>query len=210
VSSVLATSKATEITELTAVPASRYLVFGSLAISGWVLDLWTKHWVFQWLGMPKRDNQWWLWEGYVGIETALNSGALFGFGTGYGSVFALLSVIAAAGILFWLFRLGAAHDWLLTVALGCVMGGIGGNLYDRLGLWQNPANPGEWRNEVRDWILLRYQGFTWPNFNIADSLLVCGALLLVWHGLFHTEPPAEKSRSTSNSAERRSDRGPVD
>lgn len=209
-SSVLASSKATEITELTAVSASRYLVFGGLAISGWILDLGTKHWVFQWRGMPKPDNQWWLWENYVGIETALNSGALFGLGPGYGSVFALLSVVAAFGIVFWLFRLGAAHDWLLTVALGCVMGGIGGNLYDRLGLWQNPENPGEWRNEVRDWILLRYQEFTWPNFNVADSLLVCGAFLLVWHGLFHQEPHSEKSSSSVQTPETPGDRGPVD
>jgi signal peptidase II len=88
-------------------------------------------------------------------------------------------VVAAIGILVWLFWLGAAHDWLLTVALGSVMGGIGGNLFDRLGLWQNPENPGQWRTEVRDWILFRYEQYTWPNFNIADSLLVCGAILLV-------------------------------
>jgi signal peptidase II len=143
--------------------------------------------------MPAIDSQWWLLEGYVGIETALNDGALFGLGSGYGHVFALLSVVAAVGILIWLFRLGAAHDWLLTVALGCVMGGIGGNLFDRLGLWQNPDNPGQWRNEVRDWILLRYQEFSWPNFNIADSLLVCGAFLLVWHGLFHKQLPPAKN-----------------
>jgi signal peptidase II len=190
---VLANSKATEISELGSVPLNRYLVFGILAIGGCAVDLLTKHWVFHWRGMPAIDSQWWLLDGYVGIETALNDGALFGLGSGHGHVFALLSVVAAVGILIWLFRLGAAHDWLLTVALGCVMGGIGGNLFDRLGLWQDPDNPGQWRNEVRDWILLRYQEFTWPNFNIADSLLVCGAFLLVWHGLFHKQPPPAKN-----------------
>jgi signal peptidase II len=193
VSSVLASSKATEISELGSVPPNRYLVFGILAVGGCAADLLTKHWVFQWRGMPAFGNQWWLLEGYVGIETALNDGALFGLGSGYGYVFALLSVVAAVGIIIWLFRLGAAHDWLLTVALGSVMGGIGGNLFDRLGLWRNPENPGEWRNEVRDWILLRYQEFTWPNFNIADSLLVCGAFLLVWHGLFYKQPPPTRT-----------------
>ena len=104
-------------------------------------------------------------------------------GPGFGTGFAFLSVVAAVGIVVWLFWFQAARDWLLTIALGCVMGGIGGNLYDRLGLWQEPGVPGAFHNEVRDWILFRYHSYTWPNFNIADSLLVCGACLLLWHGL---------------------------
>jgi signal peptidase II len=34
---------------------------------------------------------------------------------------------------------------------------------------------------VRDWILVMIGSFHWPNFNLADSMLVCGAILLVWH-----------------------------
>jgi len=34
---------------------------------------------------------------------------------------------------------------------------------------------------VRDWILVMIGNWPWPNFNIADSLLVCGAGLLLWH-----------------------------
>ena len=170
------------------------------AFCGCFLDLLTKHWVFQWRGMPRANNEWWLWEGYVGIETALNDGALFGMGSGYGYVFAVLSIVAAAGILVWLFGYGAAHDWLLTIALGCIMGGIGGNLYDRLGLWQNPEQAGQYRNEVRDWILLRYGDWTWPNFNVADSLLVCGAALLMYHGLvYHDDRPASSSPANHES-----------
>ncbi len=59
-------------------------------------------------------------------------------------VFALLSVGAVAGILWWLFWAGAARQWILTAALGSITGGVLGNLYDRLGLpglrW-NFANP---------------------------------------------------------------------
>jgi lipoprotein signal peptidase len=36
--------------------------------------------------------------------------------------------------------------------------------------------------------LLRYKDHTWPNFNIADSLLVCGAALLFCHAIFYREP----------------------
>lgn len=164
-----------------AVAVARYVLFAALAIGGCLADLLTKHWVFQWRGMPRANNEWWIWQGYVGIETTLNSGALFGAGAGYGGLFALLSIVAALVIIYWIFARDGARDLLLTVALGLILGGIGGNLYDRLGFWHPPGAPGQWRNEVRDWILLRYGSYTWPNFNIADCLLVCGAALLMWH-----------------------------
>ncbi|MCY2992890.1 MAG: signal peptidase II [Planctomycetota bacterium] len=177
---------------------SRYVVFLAIASCGCALDLLTKHWVFHWQGMPAHWDsmpadwvgdpsphlEWWIWGNFAGIQTSLNAGALFGIGHGYSGLFALLSILAAAGIVLWLFRFGAAHELFLTVALACVMAGICGNLYDRLGLWHAPGTPDVWPKLVRDWILLRYHGYTWPNFNIADSLLVCGAGLLLWHGFF--------------------------
>ena len=147
--------------------------------------------------MPRPNNEWWLIEGYVGIETALNPGALFGMGAGQGNLFAVLSVIAVFGILFWLFVGKAAQNLLLTLALGSVTGGILGNLYDRLSLWHEPSMPAQWRGCVRDWILFRYKDFTWPNFNIADCMLVCGAGLLVLHAVIHRER-TEMSNETSN------------
>jgi len=43
---------------------------------------------------------------------------------------------------------------------------------------------------VRDWALVRSGPWQWPNFNFADSLLVCGALLLVWHSFFRADVEA--------------------
>lgn len=174
------------------VPASRHAIFWLLAIGGCAADLATKHSVFDSLGVPGASEPWWLWEGYVGIETATNPGALFGMGAGGANWFAGLSVVAMVGILYWLFVRKAAVDGLLTFALGCVTGGILGNLYDRLGLWTATGPDGEQYKdiqEVRDWILLRYGNFTWPNFNIADCLLVCGAALLFWHAFFVADRP---------------------
>jgi signal peptidase II len=153
--------------------------------TGCFADLLTKHWVFAWRGLPTESgsSEWWLWEPYFGIQTALNTGALFGMWSGQGSLFAALSIVAIIAILCWLFLAGAAHDRRLILALGCVMGGILGNLYDRLGFWAGPSVNSEMRSAVRDWILIRYGSFTWPNFNIADSLLVCGATMLFWHAM---------------------------
>ena len=172
------------------IPASRYYVYLVLAIFGAVADLWTKQAVFFWRGSPGIQPIWWLIPEYVGIETAVNTGALFGLGSGFGWLFAVMSVGAGVGILVWLFFFRAAQSLWLTVAMGCVTGGIIGNLYDRIGLGYQAHWPAEWKSGVRDWILLRWGTHTWPNFNIADSLLVCGAIMLAWHTF---RAPAESS-----------------
>ncbi len=176
------------------VPASRYGVFFGLALAGCLLDLITKHLIFQRFGMPPKPT-WWLWEGIVGIQTSLNEGALFGFGQGMVPLFAALSIVAALAILWWLFVAGAARDWVLCIALALITAGIFGNLYDRLGLPGLRWNGGEPVYAVRDWILVMIGKWPWPNFNVADSMLVCGAALLLWHA-FHVQesqfPPVEK------------------
>jgi signal peptidase II len=156
--------------------------------------------------MPRPGNEWWIWESLVGIETALNHGALFGIGQGRSGLFSVLSVIAAAGIVYWLFAAKAARDWLLTIALSMITGGILGNLYDRLGLWGGQDSNGETIHAVRDWILIAYGGLNlpllgekWPNFNIADSLLVCGAGLLIWHAF--TTNDASKTAPAARTGE---------
>ena len=157
-----------------AVPVSRYLVYLAIAVGVCATDLGTKSWMFAHLGMPDGREPWWLWHGVFGFQTSLNRGALFGMGQGMVAVFAALSIAAAIGIASWLFVFGAARDWLLTIALALVTAGILGNLYDRL----SPLHA------VRDFILVMIGNWPWPTFNVADSSLVCGAILLIWHSLF--------------------------
>lgn len=171
-----------------AVSINRYLTFFALAIGVCVADLGVKAWMFRHLsyGQP-----WWLWDGVVGFQTTLNPGALFGMGQGLWPVFSAISFGAMIGIVLWLFVAGAASDRLLTVALGLVSGGISGNLYDRLGLPGLTWPPGVVDqvagapvHAVRDYVLVMIGPHKWPNFNIADSALVCGAALLVFHAFF--------------------------
>lgn len=180
-----------------AVPASRYLVFGGIASVGLLVDLLTKQVVFDSLGMPHQNPSYWLVDEVFGFTTSLNEGALFGIGQGRGLVFSGLSFVAACGIVYWLFVAKAAHDLLLTVALGLVTGGILGNLYDRLGLpgllWPLDGihAAGQPVYAVRDWVHFKVDPYLdWPIFNIADSLLVCGAALLIWHAM-HVEQASE-------------------
>ena len=176
-----------------AVPLNRYLIYGAIA-AGCLTDLATKRWTFNLLGMPGGRTLW-LWEGVFGLQTSLNEGALSGWGRASVAVFAILSVAALVGVLVWLFVAGAARDRLLTVALGCVTAGILGNLYDRLGL------PGFGRQRcepvyaVRDWILVMIGPWRWPNFNIADPLLVVG-------GAAGVACLLDRSRSTEHAKRR--------
>ncbi|MEM1225323.1 MAG: signal peptidase II [Planctomycetota bacterium] len=186
--------------ESSPVSPSRWVLFAGLAAVGGGLDLWTKQSVFAWRGLPGLKEVYWVIEGYFGVQTAVNIGAVFGLGAGKGWLFAVLSVVAAIGILVWLFVFGAAVSKWLTVAMGFVMGGIIGNLYDRLGLWWQPDYPEPWRTGVRDWILWQASDeWRWPNFNIADSLLVTGAIMLMIHSTFMATPGHESSKTVVDS-----------
>ena len=166
-------------------------LFVVIALIGLAADLLTKHWVFQTLGMPgeyKFNHEpelravYWVWHGIAGFQTSLNTGGLFGLGQGQASILAGLSLVFLAGVLLYVL-LWAWRSLFLSAVLGMIAAGIGGNLYDRLG-WHGLTDPaGETIYAVRDWILCMIGTFPWPNFNIADSLLVCSVILLLLHEL---------------------------
>lgn len=178
----------------------RFILFLVPAVVGLVTDLATKSWFFSQPEL-RAGKIYWLWQDHAGFQLSWNEGALFGFGQGKVWLFVALSVSAAIAIPVWLFWYRAARDAWLTFALGCVMGGILGNLFDRMGLhgevW--PAGhprAGETVHAVRDWILWQVnQQWRWPNFNIADSLLVTGAALMFVHALWHPRPVGMDSSS---------------
>jgi signal peptidase II len=163
----------------------RGVVFGALTILGTAIDLWTKEQTFRLKGLPgEQTPTWWvenLWGGYAGVETAINQGALFGLGQGYGWLFALVSIVAIAGMILWLFVGKACESLWLTITMGLIAGGILGNLYDRLNMHGLPGA----------------DEYTWPNFNIADALLVAGAILLgIYSFLYPTDDGKVSPKAT--------------
>ena len=177
--------------------AGRLKLFLTIGISGLVADLWTKSYMFAELGLPHETIgvDWWVIEDFFGFQTAVNQGALFGMGQGGSSVFALFSVIAFIAILFWFIRGGAWNSLFLTICLGCITGGVLGNFYDRMGWWHGDEIHPDYAYGVRDFILFTYQDYVWPNFNIADCLLVCGAFLLLVYS-FKYENKASPDKET--------------
>ena len=172
----------------------RFVLFFCVAALTLLADLVSKSVIFSSFFDPAQDFQmphFWV-DGMFGIQTSTNPGALFGMGSGYSWLFAILSLVALSGIMLWLFVFGAGYDLFLTLTLGLISGGIMGNLYDRLGWGALPSYPESIRTNVRDWILFRLEGVPffdpWPNFNLADCWLVCGAALLFFHALFLAPP----------------------
>jgi signal peptidase II len=86
--------------------------------------------------------------------------------------FVAISLGASVLLIVWLRKL-KPQQWVLAVALSLVLGGAVGNLIDRL-----------WLGYVIDFIQLYYRGFYWPAFNVADSAISVGAVLLIWDALF--------------------------
>ena len=112
------------------------------------------------------------------LFTSFNEGALWGIGQGWTWLFALLSILAACGVFYWLFVHGAAISKWLTVALSLIMAGTLGNLWDRVGLHGCEVD-GRPIFGVRDFLLFTFGEFHWPVFNFADVFLVTGAIMLV-------------------------------
>lgn len=170
----------------------RYVLFSVLAIGGLLADLITKTLVFKnhFHAQDPSVSHWWV-DGVFGIQTSFNGGALFGMFQGGSFWLACLSILALSGILIWLFIFKMAASRFLTITLGLITGGVVGNLYDRMGFGYVQEHPEHTVYHVRDWIHFRLEGVPffdpWPNFNIADGLLVVGACMLFLFAVFVPE-----------------------
>jgi lipoprotein signal peptidase len=108
--------------------------------------------------------------GAIYLDQTRNSGAAFSLGTGFTVI---LTAVAIAVVVFIVRTAGRMRSTGWALALGLVLGGALGNLVDRLF-----REPGFLRGHVVDWIsLFGPYGEHWPIFNIADSAIVCGAVL---------------------------------
>jgi signal peptidase II len=91
------------------------------------LDLWSKHWAFHTLRQGGRDE---IIPYVLEFQTMLNDGALFGIGSGRTGLFLVASVLALV-LVFWMFAQTSARRWTLHIALGAILAGALGNMYDR-------------------------------------------------------------------------------
>ena len=108
--------------------------------------------------------------GLFDLTLVYNRGAAFSFlasASGWQRwFFTALGVGAAVFIVWLLARHGSQR--LFAFALALILGGAIGNVIDRIA-----------RGQVVDFVLLHWQRFYWPAFNVADSAITVGAVLLV-------------------------------
>jgi signal peptidase II len=152
------------------------LSLGALALVIALLDQWTKVLVRTHIPVGESASvAAWL-DSLVVFTHIRNTGAAFGLGQGLGQFF-VYSAFAAILLIVLYFRRVAQDAPLLQVALGLQLGGAIGNLLDRLRL-----------GGVTDFV-----DFGWfPIFNLADSAITIGTVLLCVHALFFDKPPKER------------------
>ncbi|OGT18955.1 MAG: signal peptidase II [Gammaproteobacteria bacterium RBG_16_57_12] len=128
---------------------------------------------------------------YLNATLMFNTGAAFSFLAGASGwqrwFFAAIAIVVSVVIVIWLKRLPRTERWL-AVALALILGGALGNVWDRILL-----------GHVVDFIDVYYQAGQclpffvqvfepasrchWPAFNIADSAICAGAVMLLMDGL---------------------------
>ena len=136
-----------------------------------VLDWFTKQRVSEALELyrPVEVFSW------LNIMLAHNYGAAFSFLSDAGGwqrwFFIVLASVVSLVLLVWLLRL-PRREWVTGLGLALVLGGAIGNLVDRIQL-----------GYVVDFIDVHFGGWHYPAFNVADSAITCGVILLLLDAL---------------------------
>ncbi len=115
---------------------------------------------------------------YFNLVLTFNAGAAFSFLSNESGwqrwLFSGIAICASVLIIYLLSK--HTSEKLFCIALSLILGGALGNLWDRVTL-----------GYVVDFLDFHYNGYHWPAFNIADSSIFIGALLLIFESFRHKE-----------------------
>jgi len=119
-------------------------------------------------------------QGFFNLTRIHNTGAAFGLLAGQASpvrTFFFLTVsFLALGVVLWMLLRLPPDQKVELVALSLIFGGALGNVVDRARL-----------GEVIDFIDVYYRSYHWPAFNVADSAITVGVILLLYRLVFVRE-----------------------
>ena len=101
---------------------------------------------------------------WFGLDYVENRGAAFGTLDGYGGLLTVLALAVVVAMIVFYARVAGPSPWL-RLGLGLLVGGAVGNVLDRL-----------LHGYVVDFVAVG----PWPRFNLADSAITTGVLLLAW------------------------------
>jgi signal peptidase II len=131
----------------------------------------TKWWIVERVMQPPRTIP---VTSYFNLVMGWNRGVSFGLFNTDSAIniwfLPLVAIVIVIGLVVWLSR---TDRFLVAVAIALVIGGAVGNLIDRLRF-----------GAVADFLDLHVAGYHWPAFNVADSGITVGAVVLVLESLF--------------------------
>ncbi len=116
-------------------------------------------------------------ENFLNFFYLENRGAAFGIMQNARTFFLIITVIIVIAILYILFKNYKKSSMIFKLSLGLILGGALGNFIDRVRL-----------HYVIDFISVRIFGFDFAVFNLADSFVVVGTILLIIMVLFYDNP----------------------
>jgi signal peptidase II len=157
----------------TAATRAQWVALGAIALAAIGADQLTKGLVTSRLELGEESEV----VGPLSIHHVQNTGIAFGLFPSATVLVTAFTALAVAWMLYFFARSGARHA-LLPVALGFLIGGSASNLLDRLRL-----------GHVTDFLDVRY----WPAFNLADSFIVVGVVILLGAVVGGGRRPARES-----------------
>ncbi|MDQ6693204.1 MAG: signal peptidase II [Chloroflexota bacterium] len=165
------------------------LILLAVALLVIVLDQLSKAWVVANVSLREARP---VIQGFARLRYTQNSGAAFGFFQGWTGALSIAAVAVVIAIFVSASRSGS-NSRLTTLALGLVVGGALGNLVDRIRLGYVVDFFEVYGPQVR----LNNTVYTFPVFNLADSAITVGVLLLLAGLLFSKEVGATKESSST-------------
>lgn len=132
---------------------------------------------------------------YLSLHLVRNPGAAFSTATGFTQVLSVVAIIAAV-VVVWVARRLGSTGW--AVGLGCLLGGILGNLADRIF-----RSPGPMRGHVVDFLMFP----NFPVFNVADVCINVAAVVIIIQALRGVRVDGSRhSSATGTGSDRAGDR----
>jgi signal peptidase II len=132
-----------------------------------------------WKGMPYGSSIKWI-DDLVRITYIENPGIAFGINIPSAKVFfSVFSIVASVAIIIYLKRNVTKLSFWERLALASILGGAVGNLIDRVFYGVFYGTEKLFYGRVVDFIDFGYQKNWWPVFNVADSAVSCGVMLLI-------------------------------
>lgn len=153
-----------------------------LAVVVLVLDLSSKQWIMSHFALHQTLSL----IPFFNLTYAQNPGAAFSFLADKDGwqrwFFALIAIVIAFLLMILMYR-ASARQRLINCAYALIIGGALGNLFDRVV-----------HGAVIDFIDFYVNGWHWPTFNLADTAICVGAVLILFDGFISpADQPVEKS-----------------